>query len=111
MVTENKDLGMEIKVAQLGDSEETSTTECQLFFLYIRSKTGWEVQCSKDMQTWVEDFTLVKIIGRKPLEILVLESDDKLYCRKIGNYSQDKSEQEDKHWKRGHREDFAANQV
>lgn len=36
----------------------------------IRNKTGWEAPYFKDMQAWVKDFTLVKIVGRKPLEIL-----------------------------------------
>ena len=61
-----------MKMAYLGDSEETSTTECKICACMsnVRNKTGWEVPCSKDMQIRVENFTLVKMIGIKPLEIL-----------------------------------------
>lgn len=53
-------------------SKETSITECNISVCMdnVRNKTGWEVPCSKDMQIWAEDFTLVKTAGIKVLEIL-----------------------------------------
>lgn len=47
----NKDLGMQMQMAYVGDSKETSTTECKISFYMNndRNKTSWEVPCYKDM--------------------------------------------------------------
>lgn len=61
-----------MQMAYTDGSKETSITECNISVCMnnVRNKTGWEVPCTKDMQIWAEDFTLVKTAGIKVLEIL-----------------------------------------
>ena len=72
MVIVQIDSGTKMQMAYIDNSKETSIFERNISVCMnnVRNKTGWEVPCSKDMQIWAENFTLVKITGIKVLEIL-----------------------------------------